>query len=236
VSLAADINERGQVVGQSGPCISPGELFNVILPRGVIWDKGRATNLGSLGGTQGTFPYDINNAGQVAGQSNLAGDAAFHAFLWQNGVMADLGVLPGDVDSAAFALNDLGQAVGGSFGPNFSTVRAFLWQNGVMTDLNTLVKPGSTSLYLVYGNNINSRGEIAGQAFNPSNGEYRAVLLIPCDAGHADDKRCAGGSVATAASAQNTHAWLPSPSVQGVRALLQQNWSGRFGAKVMNRH
>ena len=194
-------------------------------------------NLGSLGGTQGTFPYSINNEGQVVGQSNLTGDAVFHAFLWRKGVMADLGVLPGDVYSAAFGLNDRGQAVGGSFGPNFSTVRAFLWQNGVMTDLNTLIKPGSTSLYVVFGNNINSRGEIAGQAFNPANGEFRAVLLIPCDAGHATNAACAGGSQdATAASAQNHRVWLPSPSPQGVRALLERRLSGRFAAGLMNIH
>jgi probable HAF family extracellular repeat protein len=217
--------------------MSPGELFNVILPRGVIWEQGRAMNLGSLGGTQGTFPYSINNEGQVVGQSNLTGDLVFHAFLWQRGVMVDLGVLPGDVYSAAFNLNDLGQAVGGSFGPNFSTVRAFLWQNGVMTDLNTLIRPGSSSLYLVYGNAINSRGEITGQAFNPSNGGYRAVLLIPCDAGHTNNAACAAGSQdATVASAQNSRPWLPSPSPQGVRALLQKSLLIRSGPGGMNLH
>jgi probable HAF family extracellular repeat protein len=221
VSLAANINERGQVVGQSGPCISLSGLFvGVFLPRGVIWEKGQATNLGSLGGALATFPYSINNQGQVVGQSNLTGDAVFHAFLWQKGAMADLGVLPGDIASIAFGLNDPSQAVGTSFGPNFSTMRAFLWQNGVMTDLNTLLKPGSTSLYLLLGNAINARGEITGQAFNPSTGEFRAYLAIPCDAGHANDAGCLGGSESATAAALNTRPWLPSPSPQGVRALL----------------
>ena len=58
VSLATANNERGQVVGQSGPCISPSVIFSgKFLPHGVIWGKGQATNLGSLGGTQATFPY-----------------------------------------------------------------------------------------------------------------------------------------------------------------------------------
>ena len=239
VSLAAVINERGQVVGQSGPCVSLNGLFaGVFLPRGVIWEQGHATNLGNLGGAQATFPYAINNGGQVVGQSNLTGDVVFHAFLWRKGVMADLGVLPGDVNSIAFWLNDPGQAVGVSYGPNFSTMRAFLWQNGAMTDLNTRVRPGSTSLYLLWGNSINSGGEISGGAFNPSNGELRAFLAIPCDAGHAGDKGCRGGPQgAAAAVAENSRPWLPSPSPQGIRALLQQSLAvGGLRAGLMSRH
>jgi probable HAF family extracellular repeat protein len=234
VSLAAVINERGQVAGQSGPCINPNGFLNgVFLPHGVIWDQGRTISLGSLGGTQATFPYNINNRGQVVGQSNLTGDVVFHAFLWQKGVMADLGVLPGDADSAAFGVNDLGQAVGWSVGPNFSTLRAFLWQNGVMTDLNTRLKPGSTSLYLLVGNGINSRGEIAGQAFNPTTGEFLAFVAIPCDEEHAEDKDCSGESTgATAASAVNTThpPWVVLP--ENVRKELQQRYGfGRVGAR-----
>jgi hypothetical protein len=46
---------------------------------------------------------------------------------------------------------------------------------------DTLVKPGSTSLYLVFGNDINSHGEIAAYAFDQSNGQFHAALAIPCD-------------------------------------------------------
>jgi probable HAF family extracellular repeat protein len=148
--------------------------------------------------------------------------------------MADLGALPGDADSLAFGVNDRGQVVGTSIG---ATLRAFLWQNGVMTDLNTLIK-GSTSLDLIFANGINSRGEIAGQAFDPSlgpNGEFRAFLAIPCDQGHADFAGCRGGSQG-APVAQNGRAWLPSPSPQGVRALLQQSLAGRFAAGLMSMH
>jgi probable HAF family extracellular repeat protein len=66
------------------------------------------------------------------------------------------------------------QVVGGSCTQSFNC-RAFLWQNGVMIDLNTLVKASSTSLYLVFGNDINSRGEIAVFAFDQSNGEFHAA-------------------------------------------------------------
>jgi probable HAF family extracellular repeat protein len=213
VSFATGINERGQVVGASGPCVSPNYLATGVLPpRGVIWERGQATDLGNLGGTQFTLPFAISSRGQVVGQSDLRGDVVFHGFLWQKvdtwqkGLMTDLGVLPGDVASFAFGLNDLGQVVGGSLDPN-GNFRAYLWQNGVMTDLNTLVKPGSTSLYLVFGNDINSSGEIAAYAFNPSNGEFRAALLIPCDEQHASSEGCAAslGGATAASTAYSTH-------------------------------
>lgn len=68
-----------------------------------------------------------------------------------------------------------------------------------MIDLNTLVKASSTSLYLVFGNDINSRGEIAAFAFDQSNGEFHAALAIPCDGEHADVAGCAGNTQATTA-------------------------------------
>ena len=105
----------------------------------------------------------------------------------------------------------------------------------MMVDLNTLLKPGFTYLYLLWGDYINSRGEITGGAYNRSNGEVRAYLAIPCDAGHADNAGCAGGPQGVA-SAQNGRAWLPSPSPQGVRALLERRLSGRFAAGLMNIH
>jgi probable HAF family extracellular repeat protein len=179
-SWAIGINNRGQVIGLSGKCVSPNfNLTGVVPQHGVIWQNGKAINLGSLGGTLRTFPWAINSKGQVVGHSELAGDLTFYPFLWQNGALTNLGVLPGDNMGYAFGLNDEGEVVGGSCGPN--VCRAFLWQNGVMTDLNALVKPGSTSLYLVFGNDINAQGEIAAYAFDQSNGQFHAALAIPCN-------------------------------------------------------
>ncbi|HVO61098.1 MAG TPA: hypothetical protein VMT53_09185 [Terriglobales bacterium] len=179
------INDAGQVVGLSGNCMSPNQNApGATIPRhAVVWQKGTATNIGTLGGSY-TFPWAINSKGQVVGQASPPGDTTLHSFLWWKGVMTDLGEIPGDFGSVAFGLNDAGQVVGGSCDQN-SDCRAFLWQDGVMTDLNTLVKPGSTPLYLFFGNDINSRGEIAFYAFDQSSGEFHAAVAIPCDANHA---------------------------------------------------
>lgn len=147
-------------------------------------------------------------------------------------VVRDLGTLGGS-GADALDVNDIGWVSGVSSVSGNQSGHAFLWRDGVMADLNTLIQ-GSTSLDLIFANGINSRGEIAGQAFDAATGEFRAFLLIPCDAGHANNAACAGGSQgATVASSQNSRAWLPSPSPHGVRALLQQSLSGRFAARLM---
>lgn len=94
--------------------------------------------------------------------------------------------------------------------------RAFLWQNGVMTDLNSLVIPGSTSLYLVFGNDINSRGEIAAYAFDQNTGEFQAALAIPCD----DDGSACTENTTTLAPATGASPKVSPP--KNVRKLLQK--------------
>jgi probable HAF family extracellular repeat protein len=169
--LALAINDQGQAVGQSGNC----STFGV---HALLWQNGTVTDLGNLGGTHNNGPQDINNQGQVVGFSSLPGDTTAHAFLWQNGVMTDLGTLPGDFSSFAAAINSKGQVVGFSCQGFGEDCRAFLWQSGAMTDLNTLIPAGSP-LFLLSAFSNNSRGEIVGEAFQPSTGEVHAYLAIP---------------------------------------------------------
>lgn len=101
----------------------------------------------------------------------------FHAFLWtKEGGIQDLGALPGDVRSEALGINEKGQVVGLSIDADHNT-RAFLWQDGVMTDLNTLLPAGSP--VLLYANDINNRGQITGEAFDPATNRAPAYLASP---------------------------------------------------------
>jgi probable HAF family extracellular repeat protein len=144
----------------------------------------------ALGGTAFDLAFDINNRGQVVGQSNLAGETNHHAFFWQDGVMTDLGSLPGLPTSLANAINNQGQVVGFSNGPSGDpSAVAWLWQNGVMTDLNTLI-PADSPLFLMEASAINDRGQIAGWG-RLSNGDHRPFLLTPCHE-KTDNEGCRG--------------------------------------------
>ena len=235
VAMATGINDNGLVIGRSGVC-SNSSLH------GVVWQEGMPTDLGNLGGVLNTQPWAINSRGQVVGNSDLAGDnnqpppqqpPPFHTFLWtKDSGMQDLGTLPGDVYSSAFGINEQGQVVGGSCTQNFNLCRAFLWQNGVMTDANALVM-GPTSLHLWFGNDINSRGEIAAYALDQSNGEFHAALAIPCDEQHTDISACNE----TAAVAQTTATVTVAPATSGnPQATLPENVRLMLQRRLLRQH
>ena len=181
-TAATAINDVGQVVGISGSCDVAVGRFSA--RRAVLWENGAPTDLGSLGGVAWNTATAINNQGTVVGFSNLPPSPAFppgarhyQAFIWTRGTgMQSLGTLPGDIRSVANDINEQNQVVGTSRGGPNGT-RAFLWQNGVMTDLNTLTLSGSP--FLLSGNNINARGEVGGEAFDPSTGDAPAYVAFP---------------------------------------------------------
>jgi probable HAF family extracellular repeat protein len=171
VSYAYTLSQSGRdVVGNSGSCAAS-------TTHAVLWRNASSpSNLGSLGGSINNVALDINNRGQIIGNSDLYGNMVTHTFLWQNGTMSDLGTLPGDVDSFAGGINDEGQVVGESCDAS-GNCRGYLWQNGSMTDLNTFV-PASKNLIMPFGSNINDSGQITGATVNQQGAE-QAVVLIP---------------------------------------------------------
>ena len=223
VGVAFSINDRGQVVGGSGPiCATPSSF--ALSAHAMLWQNGSATELGSFGGVMNNFAWAINNLGQVVGFSDLSGDTTTHAFLWteENGIQ-DLGTLAGDFESQAYGINDRRQIVGQSCDQS-GNCRGFLWQNGLMTDLNTLTAPDS--LYVVQASGINAAGEIAGIAFDESTGETPAFLAIPCDAYREDCEGTAAGSHASIRDSGEHRVILPE-NVQ--KSLQQRHGFGHFG-------
>lgn len=189
---AFGINDNGQVVGASGICspINPDTGVYILSRHALLWEKGRMTDLGNLGGTGGFGPgnaaLEINNEGEVVGVSDLSGDTNFHAFLWtRERRIQDIGTLAGDADSSGLGINDRGEVVGVSFDAD-GVPRAFLRHEGEMLDLNALVPPDSP-LYLLFAHGINSRGEIVGFGVNAT-GDVHAFLAIPNDRNHADSE------------------------------------------------
>jgi len=220
--VAFAINDSGQVVGASGNCTTFGTitLVNLSPLHALLWQAGTVTDLGTLGGTghgNGIEAVNLNNKGQVVGNSDLAGDTNFHGFLWTQATgMQDLGTLSGDVNSLAIGINDAGDLVGVSLDAKFNP-RAFFWRNGVMTDLNTLA-PADSPLFLITGCSINSQGQIIGIAVDGT-GAFHGYLATPVN-GEADGESLSAASQSTSS---------PIVLSEDIRQRLQR----RFGAPLM---
>jgi probable HAF family extracellular repeat protein len=220
-----NVNDNGAVVGASGTCttFNPNFLNNLLSVHALLWESGKATDLGNLGGQTGqaggNAAYDVNNRGEVVGGSDLAGDTTFHAFLWtrKTGIQ-DLGTLSGDLASNGISINDDGSVVGVSLDANFNP-RAFLWEKGVMTDLNTVIA-GDSPLYLLTGCSINSGGEITGLGLTNA-GEIHTYLATPTRGGAASESTAQGVIARRILS-------------EDARKLLQRQLRfGRTGARFM---
>lgn len=112
------------------------------------------TDLGVLGG-QFSAGYAINQAGQVAGLSDVPGTFG-HAFLYDGAQMRDLA--PGDpLASKAWAVNDQGWVAGGAAFAG-SGYDAFLYDGQQLLDLGNLGGAGTVA----YG--MNNRGWVVGLA------------------------------------------------------------------------
>jgi probable HAF family extracellular repeat protein len=221
VAAALAINDYGQVVGGSGIC---GPVSPAVSLHAVLWQDSSVIDLGNLGGAMNNVALAINNRGQVAGFSDLSGDATFHAFRWENGTMTDLGTLPGDFSSSASGINNQGQVVGSSCDQN-GNCRVFLWENGAMTDLNALV-PQRSSLYLAMASDINDRGEIVGNGVPKGTNYERAFLAVPRPDG--DDSEAA--MFAAQVGGNPTQKVVLSENVRN--HLRQRPGFGRFAGRL----
>jgi probable HAF family extracellular repeat protein len=173
-SYVYGINNAGHVVGIAQPPNGFGH-------HAFVDRDGMVTDLGTLGGFS-SQANDINDAGQIAGNSETAtapGIDQFHtgpthAFLYERGTMKDLGTLGGMV-SRGLAINNGGIVVGESYLPGNLAQAAFVYAHGKMTDLNTQVRlPAGWTL--VAARDVNDKGQILARVCNPEDCSYWARL------------------------------------------------------------
>lgn len=210
----------------------------------------RVTNLASLGGTR-SLANSVNNAGMVAGYSNLPGDQSRHAVVWLNGTQTDLGTLGGPNSNVAWPVkSNTGMLVGiaqtatpdplgeawscsaffpAATGTGF-TCLGFVWKAGSMRALPTL---GGNNGYATGANN---RGQVVGWAENdvhdstctpPQVLQFRAVVWGP----GAQQIRELGplpGDTSSAATATNDRG-----QVVGISGTCDQAVGRRTGAHAV---
>ena len=175
-SWASDINNAGQVVGES--FTADGFI------RGFLWDA--ESGMADLGTPSGFFTSSanaINELGQAVVGAAYYADSVWHygAFLWDaaNGMVA-LGAGPGYTDSPATDIDDAGQVVGYQWGAPYGNSAAFLWTpdspNGQAGSFNDLgVFPGGIDSRATA---INNAGQVVGSGA-ASDGWGRAFLWDP---------------------------------------------------------
>jgi probable HAF family extracellular repeat protein len=121
-----------------------------------------AKDLGTLGGNQ-TYALAINDAGQIAGYSEVAPNRN-HAFRYENGVMTDLGTLGGDI-AEAYSINATGWVTGFAATATGAT-HAFVHDGKTLRDLGTLGGADSR------GEVINASGRVVGASTTAANEEH----------------------------------------------------------------
>ena len=151
------------------------DIFNQGIQHAFLYQNGKMTDLGTLGGSS-SEAVAINNNGDVAGWSDTTGDLGQDAFLYHDGVMTDLGRLSGGSAAYPTAMNDSDQVVGWSYVAGGGADQ-FLYSDGKMVDLNTLI-PANTGVELGFVSGINNRGQISAYGTLP-NGHTVALLLNP---------------------------------------------------------
>ena len=170
---ASAINDSGEVVGYAENGIvdatcPPGITNNrVDLP--VLWHKGKAQALPTIGSDPDGIAYGINNQGQAVGYSGTCTAANF-GVLWENGTATQLPDL-GDPGAVAYAINSHGQIVGQAVNSD-GTPLAALWQNNTVTSLGGLL-PGDVASFAT---SINNQGQAVGSSFNSSNSWSRGLI------------------------------------------------------------
>jgi probable HAF family extracellular repeat protein len=163
-SVAYDINDTGEIVGESTNAAGARRAFLIQGGKSMI-------DLGTLGGAE-AYARRINNNGQVVG-SAMTVDGAWHAFLWSQGVMTDLGSL--GFSSEALGINDKGVVVGKSSTTTTGPLGFVWYPGGPMQKLGALVKLAvGEDLYEAV--DINNNGVILVSIFHPT---YRTGYGYP---------------------------------------------------------
>src|SRR5215218_108286 len=165
-SIARDINDSGQVTGQSQ---SPSGN------QGFLWEDSKGMKpVGTLGGL--TSPArGINKNGQVVGFSRISSlntNTQVRAYSWEKeDPPTNLGTLAGFANSEAWSINDSGMAVGRSFnnpsvqGDPTTDGRAVLWGNGQTNpeDLNEALKTRFSETAYSEAWGINNLNQVVGE-------------------------------------------------------------------------
>ena len=150
-SFATAVNAFGDVAGVGANASGNNNVF--------LYKSGVTTNLGTLGGPNGTYVYGMNDLDDVVGTSQTVSGGNGHAFLYSNGKMTDLGALSSGF-SSAWGVNNSRRVVGQAPNPPNGTIAFYHDDNSAF--LQTLGIFSGGQAFEAYG--VNDSGSIVGSA------------------------------------------------------------------------
>jgi probable HAF family extracellular repeat protein len=184
-SEAYGVNDLSHVVGNS----AIGSFIH-----GFLWRNGQMTDLGALSGQVASEARAINNAGLIAGKSNI------FPVVWKYDAthaprIQQLPIPAGFFSATTTAVNDSGDVVGYAGSPNIDS-HAILWRGGMAVDLG--VWPGG---HYSVANGINNLGQIVGTGTVAGDNLDHALMWtvddgsggIPCEDLLSFQARCQSG-------------------------------------------
>lgn len=168
VNQAEALNNRNQIVGESGPFISPDPPL-----RAFVWTKGVIRDLGDFGFTP-NYALGINDRGQVTGYASVqTGLRNQVASIYSNGRLIDIDRRPPTAERYSLGedINNLGHVVGTS-----NHLGGFVYRGHRMESLNALIDP-RLGWNIQFPRAINDKGQIAATGIR--NGIGYTVRLDP---------------------------------------------------------
>jgi uncharacterized membrane protein len=181
-SKAVDINDEGQVIGECSGGVGCDRKAFIWLPEADYNLNAGMHPIEGLAGATRTYVVNINNEGQVVGQSYSSVEGFRGGFMWQEGAVTALTVSLEDTtpvslnyNLGAKYLNEAGQVIGtykaigtGTInGEEYSYDRSVIWQNGTATPL---IDEGFFSEPVA----VNNIGEVIGRYEEASDVFYYA--------------------------------------------------------------
>lgn len=173
-SSAYDINDLGQVVGQSDITGNTASHAFITDINGV-----NMQDIGTLGGMS-SFANSINNFGMVAGSAQISGNIVTHGFIYddKSSTITDLGELSNiPTGSGATSINDAGQVVGVTYTSGGGPTSFIYDKDTGIRDLGGL---GGTYGLAV---DINNSGQVAGYSSFDRSGGLHAYITGPSATG-----------------------------------------------------
>ena len=210
--VPSKLNNLGDIAGRA-PSAAKGGI------RATVWNHSdrKSKQLGALLGGDYSSASAINDAGEVAGASNIR--EAILPFIWTPTTgLQRVQLLPGDNCGQANGINKLGHVAGYSSGPNGT--KAFLWTRSKGVH-NLGVLPGGNYSRTC---DINDLDEVAGTSAS-STGDH-AVLWTKT--GNVRDLGTLPGDTSSEATAINNNGDVVgySKGPRGMRAFLWTQASG----------